>query len=131
MPEARIEPGQIALEFRVADRVVQTANVAAWVRALPNQQIRILARLAKLQGPNGPAPVTAVTWTGAVARSTAGGNQANCASGAFAAGQTQDLALGWRQSGALTCTFAFTLVEPGKLSPGLYSGTVDLSLSVQ
>jgi len=131
MPEARIEPGQIALEFRVADSVVQTANVTAWVRSLPNQQIRVLARLVRLQGPGGPVPVSAVSWTGATARATAGGNQASCASGAFAAGQAQDLALGWRRSGTLTCGFAFTLGDSGNLSPGRYSGTVDLSLAVQ
>jgi hypothetical protein len=131
MPEARIEPGQIALAFRVADRVVQTANVAAWVRSLPNQQIRVFARLATLQGPNGPVPVTAVSWKGAVAQSTAGGNQASCTSGAFAAGQAQDLALGWRKSGTLTCTIAFALVESSNLPPGLYSGTVELSLAAQ
>src|ERR1035441_6427307 len=129
MPEARIDPTQIALQFRVADGVVQTVNVAAWVRSLPNRQIRILARTDKLQGPNGPVPVTAVSWTGAVARSTAGGNQARCTSGAFATGQAQDLVLGWRQSGTLTCAFAFKLAESGNLTPGLYSGTVDLSVA--
>lgn len=131
MPEARIDPSQIALEFRVADTVAQTVNVAAWVRSLPNQQIRVSARLDKLEGPSGPVPVTAVSWTGAVARATAGGNQARCTSGAFAAGQTQDLVLSWRQSGTLTCTFAFTLAESGNLSPGLYSGTVNLSVVAQ
>ena len=130
-PEARLDPGQIALEFQVADRVVRTVNVSAWVRALPNQQIRVSARLDKLQGPSGPAPVAAVSWTGAVARSTAGGSRASCTNGAFAAGQTQDLVLGWRQSGTLTCTFAFTLSGSGNLVPGAYSGTVDLSVTTQ
>ena len=131
MPEARIEPGQIALKFRVADSMVQTVNVAAWVRSLPNQQIRVSARLDKLQGPNGPVPVTALSWTGAVARATAGGNQARCTSGAFAPGPPQDLVLGWRQSGTLTCAFTFKLAEPGDLATGLYSGTVDLSVTAQ
>jgi hypothetical protein len=131
MPEARIDPSRIALEFRVADTVVQTVNVAAWVRSLPNQQIRVSARLEKLEGPNGPVPVTAVSWTGAVAHATAGGNQARCTSDAFAAGQSQDLTLGWRQSGTLTCTFAFRLAESNNLAPGLYSGTVDLSVTTQ
>lgn len=126
MPEARIEPGRIALEFRVADRVVQTANVAAWVRSLPNQPIRISARLAHLDGPQGQVPASAVNWTGAVARATAGGKQASCSSGSFASGEAQDLVLGWRQSGMLTCVFSFKLVEAAKLPPGLYSGTVDL-----
>ena len=130
-PEARLEPTQIALQFQVAESVVQTARVGAWVRSQPGQQIRVLARLAELRGPNGPVPVTAVTWTGAVAQSAAGGHQARCANGAFVAGQAQDLVLGWHNSGTLTCDIAFTVAAPGSLSPGVYSGTVDLALSVQ
>ena len=131
MPEARIEPGQIALEFRVADRVVQTAKVAAWVRSLPHQQIRISARLARLEGPHGAVPVTAVNWRGVVASATAGGKQASCTNGTFAASQAQDLVLGWRNPGSVTCEISFKLVEAGELSPGMYSGTVDLSVTAQ
>ena len=130
-PEARVDPSQIALQFRVSDGVVQTVNVAAWVRSLPKQQIRVSARMDKLQGPGGPVPVTAVSWTGAVARSTGGGNQAKCSSGAFATGQAEDLVLGWGQSGTLTCTFVFTLSESSSLAPGLYSGTVNLAVAAQ
>ena len=85
----------------------------------------------KLQGPGGPVPVTAVSWTGAVARSTGGGNQATCTNGAFATGQAEDLVLGWGQSGTLTCTFVFTLSESSSLAPGLYSGTVNLAVAAQ
>jgi hypothetical protein len=131
MPEARIDPAQIALQFRVASGVVQSVRVTAWVRSLPKQRIRVLALLDRLQGPSGPVPVTAVSWTGAVAGSSAGGNQASCSSGAFAPGQPQDLVLAWRQSGTLTCAFLFTLAESAALQEGTYFGTVDLSVSAQ
>ncbi len=130
-PEARIEPSQIALEFRVADKVVRRANVAVWVRSLPNQQTRVSARLDRLQGPNGSVPVTVVSWTGSVAHSSGGGSQASCTSGSFVTGQAQDLVLGWHQSGTLTCAFVFTLAESSNLASGLYSATVALSVASQ
>jgi hypothetical protein len=45
-PEARLDPRQITLNFRVAangdsDVTSQATNVLAWVRTLPVQQIRV------------------------------------------------------------------------------------------
>ena len=134
--EARLDPQQVALNFRVSadgasDVTSQTASVAAWVRALPGQQIRVLAQLVTLTGPDGPVPVTEVGWAGSTTRATAGGQAATCSSGTFQPGATQDLVLGWQQSGILTCAVDFALSAPRNLSPGLYSGTVNLVLGTR
>ena len=131
--EARLDPPQVALNFRVSadgasDVAIQTASVAAWVRALPAQQIRVTARLVSLNGPDGPVPVTAVGWAGSATRATAGGQAATCSTGTFQPGATQDLVAGWQRSGILTCAVNFELVAPRNLSPGLYTGTVNLAL---
>ena len=98
------------------------------MRALPAQQIRVTARLVSLNGPDGPVPVTAVGWAGSATRATAGGQAATCSTGTFQPGATQDLVAGWQRSGILTCAVNFELVAPRNLSPGLYTGTVNLAL---
>ena len=113
------------------DNLSQTAQVAVAVRSLPQQEIRVLARLDHLNGPGGPVAVTAVTWTGATARSSGGGTLARCSNGTFSPGQSQDLALNWQRSGTLTCDFAFTLGASSGLTPGHYTGTVNLSVAAQ
>jgi hypothetical protein len=135
-PEARLDPPQVSLSFRVSadglsDVTSQTASVAAWVRALPRQRIRVTARLASLNGPDGPAPVSAVRWAGSTARAAAGGQAATCSSAAFRPDTTQDLVLGWQRSGILVCAVTFELAAPRSLSPGPYSGTVDLALDIR
>src|SRR5208283_2524346 len=132
-PEARLDPQQIAVNFRVsadgASGVTsQTTGVTAWVRALPGQQIRVTANLSSLSGPNGLVPVTQVTWAGSTAGATGGGQAATCSSGTFATGATEDLVLGWQRPGTLTCAVSFALAAPGNLAPGVYSGTVNLAL---
>ena len=74
-------------------------------------------------------PVTQVGWAGSTARATAGGQAATCSNGTFQPGTTQDLVLGWQRSGILTCAVSFALAAPRNLSPGLYSGTVNLALA--
>jgi hypothetical protein len=135
-PEARLDPQQVAVNFRVSadgssEVTSQTTSVAAWVRALPGQQIRVTARLLSLNGPDGPAPVTAVRWAGSRTRATAGGQAATCSSGTFEAGASHDLVLGWQRSGILTCAVNFELAAPRNLPPGLYSGIVDLALDTR
>ena len=130
-PESRIEPSQIVLAFHAMDNLNQTAQVAVAVRALPQQQIHVLARLDELNGPGGRLPVAAVTWTGAAVRSSGGGNLARCRDGTFSAGQSLDMALNWQKSGTLTCAFAFTLGASGGLAPGSYTGTVTLSVATE
>jgi hypothetical protein len=132
-PEARLDPQQVALNFRVSadgasDATTQTTSVAASVRALPGQRIRVTARLVSLDGPDGPVPVTQVGWAGSTTRATAGGQAATCSSGTFQPGVTHDLVLGWQRSGILACAVNFVLAAPRNLSPGLYSGTVNLAL---
>jgi hypothetical protein len=131
--EVRLDPPQVALNFRVSangasDFTSQTTSVAALVRALPGQQIRVTAQLVSLNGPDGPVPVTQVGWAGSTTRATGGGQAATCSSGTFQPGATQDLVLGWQRSGILACTVNFSLAAPRDLSPGLYSGTVNLAL---
>jgi len=135
-PEARLDPRQLALNFRVSadgasDVTSQTASVAATVRALPGQTIRVTAQLVGFNGPDGPTPVTQIVWAGSMARATAGAQAAACSSGTFQTGTTQDLVLGWQRSGILTCAVTFALAEPRSLSPGLYSGTVNLALDAR
>jgi hypothetical protein len=132
-PEARLDPQQITLNFRVSgdgasDVTSQTTNVTAWVRALPGQQIRVTARLASLAGPDGPVPITALRWSGSTTRAIAGGRAATCSSGTFQTGAVHDLVLGWQQSGIMSCAVNFGLLAPRNLPPGLYSGTVQLAL---
>ena len=134
--EARLDPPQVALNFRVSadgasDVTSQTAIVAALVRALPGQQIRVTAQLVSLNGPDGQVPVTQVGWAGSATRAIAGGQAATCSSGTFQPGATQDLVLGWQRSGILTCAVNFALAAPRNLSPGLYSGTVNLAVDTR
>ena len=132
-PEARLDPRQITLNFRVSangdtDVTSQVTNVLAWVRTLPVQQIRVTAQFVSFQGPGGPMPAVAVRWAGSKVRATAGGNVATCSSGTFEPGAIQDLVLGWQRSGILACAVKFELTAPRNLSPGPYSGTVNLAL---
>jgi hypothetical protein len=135
-PEARLNPEQVALRFVVTEDGLgevtsQTETVAAWVRALPGQRIRVMARMANLAGPSGAVPSEAVRWSGARQRATAGGQSAACSTGSFAAGATQDLVAGWESSGTLTCAVTFSLVDPRGLAPGAYAGAVDLTLRAE
>jgi hypothetical protein len=130
-PEAHFIPPQIPLRFTVSadgatDVIRQSANVSAWVRALPGQQIHVTAHLGTVTGPSGTLPSSAIAWTGSVSRATAGGQAATCTSGSFTSGATQDLVAGWRSSGTLTCALTFSLSNPRSLPPGLYTATIDL-----
>jgi len=134
-PEARIDPQQVALNFRVSadgasDVTTQAANVTAWVRALRGQQIRVTAQLASPNGPNGPVSA-AVRWSGSTTRATAGARAATCSSGTLQSSAAGDLVLGWQESGILTCAINFDLVSPRSLPPGLYSGTVQLTVTAR
>jgi len=131
-PEARIDPQQVALNFRISsdgasDVTTQTTSIAASVRAMAGQQIRITARLASLDGPSGPAPATAVSWSGSLTRATGGGQAASCSSGAFQSNAAADFVLGWQRSGIVTCAVKFELAKQN-LAPGLYAGSVTLGV---
>jgi hypothetical protein len=135
-PEARLNPAQVALWFVVTadglgDVTSQTQAIAAWVRALPGQRIRVMARMANLVGPSGAVPTGAVQWSGARQQATAGGQSATCSTGSFAAGATQDLVAAWEFSGKLTCAVTFSLADPRSLAPGTYAGAVDLTLRAE
>ena len=127
MPEARVAPSGMTLQFQVSGGggTTQGATVTAWVRAPAGTQIRLQARLTALNGPDGAVAGATVVWSGATAQSTGGGRQANCISGAFANANTQDMVQGWRQSGTVQCAVTFQLAQPGTLTPGVYTGTVE------
>jgi len=132
-PEAHLDPSQVMLSFRVsadgtADVTTQTAAIAAWVRALAGQQIHLRAIVANLAGPDGPVAASQLSWSGSPAQATGGGQQAGCTSGSFSGGAARDLAANWQRSGTLTCAVTFSLASPRALTPGNYSGTVQLAL---
>ena len=109
----------------------QTETIVAWVRALPGQRIRVLARIANLSGQSGTIPGSAIRWNGATQRATGGGQAATCSGGSFAGGDTQDLVAAWRASGTLTCALTFSLDDPRSLAPGIYTGAVALTLRAE
>jgi len=132
-PEAHLSPSQIPLRFIVTadgagDVTTQAASIAAWVRALPRQQIHLMARIDAVAGP-GPAP--AIVWSGSVSRSTGGAQSAACTAGSFASGPSQEMVSGWQLSGTLTCAVTFSLENPQSLAPGVYSTTISLALQAQ
>jgi hypothetical protein len=134
-PEARVIPERISLRFQVSPDglggvTAQTHTVAAWVRSLPSQQIRLTAALENLAGPAGAVPPTAVHWSGKVERATSGGTEASCTSGKLGNSELP-LATGWSRSGALACLVVFSLAEPQSLLPGKYTGVVRLSLRAE
>ena len=135
-PEARLSPSRVELRFVVSgdaasDLTNQTAAIAAWVRALPSQRIRLLAHFAGLSGPSGTVPTSAIRWTGSNTHATLGAQASTCAGGSFAGGASQDLVAGWQRSGMLACAVTFSLADPRSLTPGVYSGVVDLTLRAE
>lgn len=135
-PEAVLDPQQMNLNFVVSpdgssDVTVHSATVAAKVRTLPGRQIHVMGRLVGFQGPEGPVASNALRWSGLASRATGGGVAASCSSGTFQADAQHDLVLGWQRSGILTCAVTFELAEPRNLSPGSYSGRVELALDIR
>jgi len=124
-PEAYLLPSQIPLRFRVSadgasDVTAQTANITAWVRSLPGQPIRIVAR---------PAAAFPFSWNGSATRSTQGAQSASCTSGTSDGTAPVELVSGWSRSGILTCAVTFTLTDARALAPGLYAANVDFAFA--
>jgi hypothetical protein len=135
-PEAHLNLSHVALRLVVSadgsgDIASQTAVIATWVRALPNQRIRLIGHLANLSGPAGAVPVSAIRWSGSSLGAAAGALAASCAGGSFASGDTQDLVAGWQRSGTLACAVTFSLADPRSLPPGAYTGVVDFILRAE
>lgn len=132
-PESHLVPTRLTLSFRVSpdgigDLTTRTALIAAWVRALPGQHIRLTALPGALTGPAGPVSAAAIRWTGVSTRATAGGQEATCTAGSFDTPTPQDLVAGWTRSGTLTCAVTFSLADPRSVPVGGYTSIVDLSL---
>jgi len=124
-PEAYVVPSQIPLHFRVSadgasDVTVQTATITAWVRALPGQAIRIVAR---------PSAGFPFSWSGSATRATQGAQSASCTSGTSDGMAPAELVSGWSRSGILTCAVTFFLTDARALDPGLYTANVDLAIA--
>src|ERR1035441_6261528 len=95
-PEAHLAPQQISLSFRVSpdgssEVTRQTESIAAWVRALPGQRIRLQARVLSMTGPIGPISPTALGWSGGLIRASSGAQNVTCTAGTFDAAQPADL----------------------------------------
>jgi hypothetical protein len=134
MPESHIDPSSLELSFHVHSPGVTAESTPvklyAWVRSLPNQQIRLTARPQLLTGPAGSAPLSAVRWIGDMERATGGAIAAACNSGAFSGQAPQLLISGWRQSGIAVCNVRFALAAESDWPAGIYNCRIDLSLSV-
>jgi len=135
-PEAHLNPSQVSLRFRTSadgtgEVTSQTASIAAWVRALPEQRIHLTALLTGFSGPPAAAASPLIRWTGSPMRATGGGQSATCTNGAFSGAASQDLIAGWQRSGTVTCAITFELADPHSLPPGTYNGTVNLSLRAE
>ena len=132
-PEAHLAPQQISLSFRVSpdgssDVTSQTESIAAWVRALPGQRIRLQTRVVSLTGPTGPISPTALGWSGGLIRAGSSAQNAACTAGTFDGVQAADLIANWTRSASLACAVTFSLISPSTLPPGSYSGTIELTL---
>jgi hypothetical protein len=134
-PEAHLSPSTANLTFRVTQAgeivVSQPITVSAWVRSVPGQQIQLIARVKSLTGPAGDVPVSALRWSGSMAKATGGGVAASCTSGTFADGLANSLISGWIRSGIVTCDLTFSLATDADGPTGLYNAEVDLTLPVQ
>jgi len=134
-PEIHLDTPVVPLSFAVDNpgeiAVNQPVTITAWVRSLPDRQIRLTARTATLNGPAGAAPTGAIRWSGSMATATGGATTAVCTSGDFSAGGPQQLIGNWTQSGIAKCTVTFALATDSGWVPGAYTGEVDLSLSTQ
>ena len=135
-PEAHLAPQQITLRFQVSpdgtsDVSSQTESIAAWVRALPGQRIRLQASVLSLTGPTGPISASALGWSGSLLRASSGAQGAACTAATFDAAQPLDLISNWTRSASLTCAVTFSLISPRTLAPGSYTGTIDLTLRAE
>lgn len=135
-PEAHLDPSQIPLRFTVSadgtsEPGSQAANISAWVRALPGQQIHLTARIGNLTGPSGMVAGATIAWRGTVSRATAGGQGAMCTAGVLTPGLPQELISGWGRSGTLTCDATFSLENARSLAPGVYTAEINLVLHAE
>jgi DNA-binding response OmpR family regulator len=135
-PEARLSQSQVPIQFLVssdgtADVVSQSAIVAAWIRAMPGQQIHLTARAGAVTGPSGATGAAEIRWNGSLTSATVGGQSATCTTGLLVSNTWQALVTGWQQSGTLICSLKFELTNPRVLAPGAYAAVVDLDLRAE
>jgi hypothetical protein len=133
VPEAWVQPQQVPLTFQVsadgaADIVSQGASVAAGVRALPGEAIRVTMQLANLQGPgkSGLRRQSAMErHRGPRHRRRAGGSVHFRRSDRR--GSRPGPGEGWQKSGTVECAVTRQLADPRSLPPGRYSDLVQIT----
>ncbi len=134
-PEAHLSPSSASLTFLVSQAgnivAAQPLTVNAWVRALPGQQIQLLARVKSLTGPAGNVPASSLRWSGSMAKATGGGVAASCTSGTFADSLAESLISGWTRSGIVACDLTFSLATDIGAPTGIYTTEIDLALAAQ
>jgi hypothetical protein len=134
-PEAHLNPTSAQISFLVTNpgETVTSApvTITAWVRSLPNQQIRLTAQPVNLTGPAGAIPPEAIQWNGATTSTTGGASAAVCTSGTFGPDGPRQLIYGWSQSGIAACTITFKLATDLAWPQGAYTGQVGFNLFAQ
>src|ERR1022692_4893876 len=74
--EAHLSPSSTRLSFLVTNpgeiATSTPVTITAWVRALPNQQIRLTAQPVNLTGPAGAIPLGTIAWNGTMTGTTGG-----------------------------------------------------------
>ena len=134
-PESHVDPSRVPVRFVVtdsgeADESLHTAVITARVRSLPGRQVHLTAAISGATAPPGTQGAQ-FEWSGSVVRATGAARSASCGSGSFANGGAQELVGGWYESGTLTCSISFRLVNPRDLAPGVYTAVFDLALGAQ
>jgi hypothetical protein len=134
-PEAYLDPGSVQFAVQISPdsprTITKTVLVRAWVRALPEQHISVLASAPNFGAPAGQTGVPVISWNNSPVRATGGGAEASCIGGSFADSQEQPLIANWNRSGIVECSLTFSIAVPASWQPGLYTGSVDLRLKVQ
>lgn len=130
-PEAHLDPGSVEFAVQVSPdgpRVVtKTVLVRAWVRALPQQHISVLATAPNFGTDTAPI----VAWNNSLFRATGGGAETSCIDGSFTDSQEKPLVANWNRSGIVECRLNFSIAVPADWSPGIHSGSMNLRLKVE
>ena len=134
VPERYLDIPVVQLSFPVTNPGVversEAVAVTAWARALPGQEIRLMAKPV-LIGPQGTAPTDAIQWKGSMERASGGATGALCGSGRFGSGASEQLIRNWTQSGIAKCAFTFALQTQADWPKGAYLAEISLTLETR
>lgn len=131
-PEARLNLASVSLRFRVPGPEVNTVTLEALARPLPSQQVIVTATpQSELRSGAAVIPLSAVRWQGTKTAARGGGTAAACTSGALLQASARPLAENWKAPGALTCSVSFSVDDPSRFAPGVYTTTLSFDLRMQ